>query len=83
MKEYTRRITGVIVNYERYPDVNGKPIGDIVAEMIGKGRKFAGTVSIVITDLTEDTGADHQPAGTPDPPGLSPDERSEEGSGTE
>lgn len=57
MKEYTRRITGVIHNYESYPDVDGKPIGDIVAEMIGKNRNFAGTISICVTDLTEDSGA--------------------------
>lgn len=57
MMEYTRRITGVIENFDRYPEVSGKAVGDIVAEMIGKHRKFAGTISICITDLTEDTGA--------------------------
>lgn len=58
MKEYSRRLTGVINNFSGYPYVGDKAISDIVAEMVGNNCNFAGVVSIVITDLTEDTGAD-------------------------
>lgn len=57
MMEYTRRITGVISNHSLCPCIGGEMIDEIISEMIGSNCCFAGTVSIVITDLTEDTGA--------------------------
>lgn len=68
MKEYSRRITGVISNYSSCPHVDGRRIDDIVAEMVGKNCNFAGTISIVITDLTEDSGADERPDAPAEPP---------------
>ena len=72
MKEYTRRLTGVISNYSSCPYVDGRRIDDIVAEMVGKNCNFAGTVSIVITDLTADTGAQQERASPQQPDTMQP-----------
>ncbi len=81
MKEYTRRITGVIDSRYGMLTINSKSIEDLFFETLGGERQFACTISIVITDLTEDTKLDSMPfndavmaAGLEEPP-------EEEGSG--
>ncbi len=57
MKEYTRRITGVIDTRYNALTIDDHDIRDILHKMLGEERQFAGTISIVVTDLTADTGA--------------------------
>lgn len=71
MKEYTRRITGIIETYGRFCEVDGKSIEEMIAKAMGEGRKFAGTISLCVTDLTEDSGA--EPSAPEQPPAAEPD----------
>lgn len=57
MKEYTRTITGVVRTFSSCCDINDLGIERLLADAIGNDRTFAGTISIVVTDLTADTGA--------------------------
>lgn len=63
MKEYTRTITGIVRTFSSYCIINDISIERLLADTIGKDRTFAGTISIVATDLTADTGA---PAASPE-----------------
>ena len=65
MKEYTRRITGVIDTRYGMLTINSKNMEDLIFETLGGERQFAGTLSLVITDLTEDTGAEQLPSALP------------------
>lgn len=75
MKEYSRRITGIISTYGSFCEVNGKSIEKMISQAMGEDRNFAGTISICVTDLTEDSGAAPQPDAPEGPP--------EEGGGAE
>lgn len=57
MKEYTRTITGIVRTFSSCCDINDLGVERLLADAIGNDRTFAGTISIVVTDLTADTGA--------------------------
>lgn len=56
MKEYSRRITGVMNSGESFCFINGLSIEEMICGMLGRREYFPATISICITDLTEDTG---------------------------
>lgn len=60
-KEYARTITGVVSTGSSYLDIDSKNLEMLIVSAVGENRTFAGTISIVITDLTEDSGAPAQP----------------------
>lgn len=61
-KEYTRTITGVVHAWGTCCDINDISIEKMLVDALGEDRTFAGTISIVVTDLTADTGAADKPA---------------------
>ncbi len=57
MKEYSRRITGVMRSNSSYCYINDHAVEEMLAQMLGERDYFPATLSICITDLSEDTGA--------------------------
>lgn len=57
MKEYSRRITGVIDTRYGTLTIDDQDLKEMLSKALGEDRLFAGTLSICITDLSEDTGA--------------------------